>query len=313
MYTTEAQKEEFLKEYFRSRVVSATMVNAVINRAVENERKFQKAFYDFTKEEALQMYTEAKTKSDRTLQNWNLTLKHASRWFLHSQGKPIDSAYELITRDDLKECIDSNIVSQMLITQQQLQTMQDDLLNYTDKAILSLLFLGVGGENLKEITFLTSDQISSTEKKIYFRTGKMVCLSDRDYDIVNRACDEDALISYSADSSVIGVSTGGIYKVRGNTLNDNDDIHNEDDRRRRMRWLHRRVTIMSEYLGVKMTPKSVNASGLWHALNEKMQQKGIDDLREFLNTDSGRRVCYMYGFMGEHCATTVLDKFRRYL
>lgn len=313
MYTTESQKEEFLKEYFRSRVVSPTMVNAVMNRAIDNEKRFGKEFYHFTKEEILQMYTDAKTKSDRTLQNWNLTLKHASRWFLHSHNQAIDNAYDTITRENLKSCVDNNTADKMIITQSQLQTMQDDLLNYTDKAILSLLFLGVGGENLKEITFLTLDQLSSEEKKIYFRNGKMICLSDRDYEIVRKAIEEDSIISYTAESSVIGVSTGGIYKVRGNTRNDNNNINNEDDRMRRMRWLHRRVTIMSEYLGVKMTPKSINASGLWHTLHEKMKEKGIEDVKEYLNTDSGRRVAWRYGFGGEYYASTLLDKFRKYL
>jgi hypothetical protein len=201
----------------------------------------------------------------------------------------------------------------MLISEEQLRTMQDDILNYTDKAILSLLFLGVGGDMLKEITFLTEDQLSASDKRIYFRNGKMIILSDRDFDIVQKACREDALVSYSVEGTVIGVSTGGIYKVRGNTVNNNDDIKNEDDRRRRMRWLHRRINIVSDYLGVPMTPKSINASGLWHALRMKMKEKGMDDLKEYLSTDSGRRVCWRYGFMGEHYAATVLDKFRKQL
>lgn len=313
MYTTESKKEEFLKEYFRSRVVSTTMCNAVMNRALHNEHIFKKPFYTFTKEEIMQMYTNAKVKSNRTLQNWNLTLKHASRWFLNEQEQPLDNAYEAITRDDLNVCIDVKTAKQMLITEGQLRTMQDDILNYTDKAILSLLFLGVGGDMLKEITFLTEDQLSATEKKIYFRSGKMIVLSDRDFDIVRNACREDSLVSYSAEGTTTSVSTGGIYKVRGNTVNDNDDIKNEDDRRRRMRWLHRRINLVSQYLGVPMTPKSINTSGLWHALQVKMKQKGVDDLKEYLSTDSGRRVCWRYGFMGEHYAATVLDKFRKQL
>ena len=44
MYTTESQVEEFLREYFRSRVVSATMVRAVMKRALDNEAVFKKPF-----------------------------------------------------------------------------------------------------------------------------------------------------------------------------------------------------------------------------------------------------------------------------
>ena len=139
MYTTELKKEEFLKEYFRSRVVSATMANAVMNRALENERIFNKPFYTFTKDEIIQMYTSAKTKSNRTLQNWNLILKHASRWFLNQEDKSLDNEYELISKDDLNNCIDIDTIDQMLISKEQLEALQDDLLNYTDRAILSLL------------------------------------------------------------------------------------------------------------------------------------------------------------------------------
>ena len=313
MYTTESQKTEFLKEYFRSRVISETMVNAVMNRALENERIFNKPFYSFAKDEIMQMYTNAKVKSNRTLQNWNLTLKHASRWFLSQQGKDTNSEYERITREDVNQCVDIDAVQQMLISKEQLETIQDDLLNYTDKAILSLLFLGVGGDMLKEITFLTADQLSSSDNKLYFRNGKIIILSDRDYSIIKRAFEEDALVSYSANSSVIGVSTGSIYKIRSNTLTENDNPDNDEDCMRRMRWLHRRVTIMSNYLDIKMTPKSINASGFWHMAHEKMKTNGVDDFREYINSDSGRRLAWRYGFKSEYYAVTLLDKFRRYL
>ena len=313
MYTTESKKEDFLKEYFRSRVVSTTMVNAVMNRALENEKIFKKPFYTFTKDEIMQMYTDAKVKSNRTLQNWNLTLKHASRWFLNQEGKSLDNEYEIITREDVNKCVDVDAVQQMLISKEQLETIQDDLLNYTDKAILSLLFLGVGGDMLKEITFLTSDQLSSQDKRIYFRNGKIIDLSDRDYYIIKNAFEEDTLISYNINNSTISVSTGSIYKSRGNTLSENDNINNDEDCLRRMRWLHRRVTIISNYLDIKITPKSINASGLWHMAHEKMKTKGIDDFREYINTDSGRRLAWRYGFKSGYYTATLLDKFRRYL
>lgn len=313
MYTTESQKEEFLKEYFRSRVISETMVKAVMNRALENEEIFKKPFYSFTKDEIIQMYTSAKVKSNRTLQNWNLTLKHASRWFLNQQNRDTNNEYELITRDDVNKCVDIDAVNQMLITREQLETIQDDLLNYTDKAILSLLFLGVGGDMLKEITFLTSDQLSSEDNKIYFRNGKIIILSDRDYSIIKNAFEEDTLISYSVNSSTISVSTGSIYKIRSNTLTENNNPNDDEDCMRRMRWLHRRVTIMSNYLGIKMTPKSINASGFWHMAHEKMKKNGVDDFREYINTDSGRRLAWNYGFKSEYYTVTLLDKFRRYL
>ena len=44
MLTTEMEMELFLTEYKRSRVVVETSVRAILNRALEFEKKFQKPF-----------------------------------------------------------------------------------------------------------------------------------------------------------------------------------------------------------------------------------------------------------------------------
>ena len=313
MYTTEFQKEQFLKEYFRSRVVSETMCNAIMNRAITNERKFKKPFYDYSKDEIMQMYTEAKVKSGRTLQNWNLTLKHAARWFLNQQNKPLDNQYEHITREDVNACIDSELIKQLLISRDDLNTMQDDLMNATDRAILEMLFLGFGEESLKELTFFTLSDLGSRDKTVYCQYGKVILLDERSYDIIKQGCEEDSLISFGTEMRLVKVSIGGIYKARGNTVNENDDPNNEDDVRRRFRWVHRRVNLVSDYLGVPMTPKSLNASGFWHFSHLDMKEKGIEDFREYIHTENGKRLCWRFGFRGENYTTTVLDKFRRYL
>lgn len=313
MYTTESQIDEFLKEYFRSRVVSTTMVKAVMKRVLEHEPIFKKPFYEFTKDDIMHMYTNANVKSNRTLQNWNLTLKHASLWFLQQQGKELNNAYEYITRADLNKCIDEKVVNQMLINKDQLYMMIDDLYNATDKAILLMLFLGFGGESLKELTFFNEQQLSRKDHCVYLKSGKNINITDKEYDIILDGCRETELMSYSQEMRVVKVSGTGIFKYRGNTVNSNDNPNDPDDLRRRFRFIHRRINLVSEYLGVPMTPKSINASGLWYAAHEKMAQQGIDDFKEYIMTDDGKRVCCNYGFMGEYYLTTVLDKFRRYL
>ena len=80
MLTTEREMESFLEEYKRSRIIIEGTVRAILNRALEFEKKFQKSFYEFTIEEILDMYKSTHSISDVTLQNANLTLKHAARW-----------------------------------------------------------------------------------------------------------------------------------------------------------------------------------------------------------------------------------------
>ena len=69
MLTTEMEMELFLTEYKRSRVIVEASVRAILNRALEFEKKFQKPFYEFTIDEILEMYKAAHAISDRSLQN----------------------------------------------------------------------------------------------------------------------------------------------------------------------------------------------------------------------------------------------------
>ena len=67
--------EEFIKDYQRSRVVAIASVRATLNRALEFEKKFDKAFYEFTEDEIIEMYKAVDAISIRSLQNINLILK----------------------------------------------------------------------------------------------------------------------------------------------------------------------------------------------------------------------------------------------
>ncbi len=313
MYTSEANVEEFLKEYKRSRVIIETSVRAVLNRALEYERIFDKSFYEFTKEEIIKMYAEAHTRSVRSLSNWNLILKHASLWFLDKQLKPLDNQYNYITKEDLEKCIDINVIDKMMINKDQLDMMQAELINKTDQAILELLFLGVTGWWMHELTYLTPEQVSHNDMCIYFKTGKIVPIDERAYDILQDAFEETELASYNATSKVSKVQGNGIYKARFNSIHDNNNPKDEKDAERRARWLQRRIMIMSEYLDVPLTPKTLSASGLWYYSHLEMQKMDIEDFKVYIFTNEGRKLANRYGFDSDYYANILIDKYRNYL
>ena len=103
MYTSEHEIEEFISEYARSRVVVTTTIKATLNRAVEFEHKFNKPFYQFNTDEALEMYKSIHAISVVSLQNNNLVLKHASRWFAYQYKKTVSDAYETMTKEQLNK------------------------------------------------------------------------------------------------------------------------------------------------------------------------------------------------------------------
>ena len=314
LYTSEAYIADFINEYLRSRVVIETSLRAVINRAIENEKLFEKAFYRFTKEEVLKMYTDAHTRSIRSLSNWNKILKDASMWILDKEGKPLNNVYDEITKDDLKACIDEDKIDKLMITREQLTIMQAELINKTDIALLELMFRGVtGGDWMRELTYLEPEQVSHKELCIYFRNGKVVPIDERTYSILQDAFEETELVAYTATMRVSQVSGRSIYKSRFNAVHSNDNIKDSDDAERRFRWAQRRLYIISEYLDVSLTPKSLNASGFWHESHIEMDKLDIEDFRDYLRTENGRKLAYRFGFTTSNYIGVTVDKFRKYL
>lgn len=314
MYTSEVYITDFLNEYLRSRIVIDTSLKAIINRALNNEERFEKAFYCFTKEEILKMYTDAHTRSIRSLSNWNKILRDASVWILEKECKPLSNAYDEITKKDLTACIDEDKTDKLMITREQLNIMQAELINKTDIALLELMFRGVtGGDWMRELTYLEPEQVSRKELCIYFKNGKVVPIDERTYDILQDAFEETEMVAYTAMMRVSQVSGRSIYKSRFNTVHSNDNIKDSDDAERRFRWAQRRLYIISEYLDVSLTPKSLNASGFWYESHVEMAELGIENFRDYLKTENGKKLAYRFGFTTSNYIGVIVDKFRKYL
>lgn len=311
MLTNQNTVEEFIKEYQRSRVVAIASVRATLNRALEFEKQFSKAFYEFTEDEVVAMYKEVNAISIRSLQNLNLILKHAARWILHNQKKDIQNIYDNITKDILKQCINEKKKNDLLLTKEQLIDIQNDLLNYTDKAILFLLFEGVGGHKLKELTFLNLDQVSRNDLKVYFRSGKTIDITPEDYELLRHACHEDELISFGSTSRISKVKSLGLYKNRFNALSYNDDITNAGDIERRYRFAQRRLMLISKDLNVTLTSSGIQESGFLHYINEGMQNSGLDFL-EYIKTEECKTLARRYDLYTDLYVQVVKDKFYKY-
>ena len=308
---SENEINSFIEEYGRSRVIIETSVRAALNRAMEFEDRFEKPFYEFNQDEILEMYESAHAISDRSLQNTNLTLKHAARWMLDKKKLNIKSQYENMTKELIQECVDTKRKASLILTKDELEKIQNELLNWTDKAILLLLFEGVGGHMLKELMFMDWNQVSRQDLKIYFRSGKTIDITLEDYELLRRAFQEDELMSFGTTSRVSKVKSLGIYKARFNSLSDNDDVTNEGDIERRYRYAQRRLILISKDLGVTLTSGSVQESGFLHYIKEGMQNSGLDFL-EFIKTEECKALARRYDLYTELYVQIVKEKFYKY-
>lgn len=309
--TTEREVENFLAEYKRSRVIIEGTVRASLNRALEFERKFQKPFYNFTVDEILEMYKSTHAISDRSLQNTNLTLKHAARWILDKKQLIIEIPYEKVTKDLILTCVDTKRKKNMVLTKDDLAVIQGELLNWTDKGILQMLFLGAGSNWLKELTFFDMSQVSRKDDLVYFRTGKTIPITEEDYMLIKNACDEDELISFGETSRISKVKSYGFYKQRFNALSDNGNPIDEQDLERRFRFIQRRLLLISKDIGLQLTSGGIQTGGLLHHLKQGVEESGLT-FREYVKTEEAKALARRYDIVTGFYAQILIDKFEEY-
>ena len=311
MLTKTNQVEEFIKDYQRSRVVAIASVRATMNRALEFEKKFNKAFYEFTEDEVIEMYKAVDAISIRSLQNINLILKHAARWILHHQKKDISNVYDRITKDLIQECVNTEKKEGLILSREQLGGIQNELLNDTDKAILEMLFLGVGGTWLKELTFFSISQVDRKAGLMYFRTGKTISIDEETYDLIRRACNEEELISFGETMRINRVKSNGLFKQRSNALSASDNPHDEGDAERRFRFIQRRLLLMSKEFGLQLTSGNLQASGLLHMLQQGVRETELS-FREYVKTEEAGKLAKQFDIYTELYPQVLIERFEQY-
>ena len=308
---TSLKVEEFLKEYKRSRVIAEASTRATLNRALEYEKKFQKPFYEFTHDEIKTMYKAVDAVSVRSLQNINLTLKHAARYFLYNEKKDITNVYDSVNKDLIQECVNTTKKEGLILSREQLNDIQNELLNDTDKAILEMLFLGVGGTWLKELTFFNISQVDRNAGLMYFRTGKTISIDEDTYELIRRACNEDELISFGETMRISKVISHGLFKQRANALSASDDPNDEQDLERRFRFIQRRLLLMSKEFGIQLTSGNLQASGLLHCLKQGIKETGLS-FREYVKTLEADKLAKRFDIYTDLYPQVLIEKFEEY-
>ena len=311
MYTSELEIEDFLKEYKRSRVIIETTTRATLNRAVEFEHKFNKPFYQFTTEEALEMYKSVHAISVVTLQNNNLVLKHAARWFAYKHKKEVANTYEEMTKDMLNEVVDVEKQKSLILSREDIDNLKDNLLNKIDQAIVEMLFQGAGGEWLKEVSFLDRRQVDREHLMVYFKTGKNIPVTDEICDLLMEAFAEDELISFGSTTRVAKVTGSGLYKVRANALSDNSDYTDPQSIERRYRFIQRRLLLITKDLGIRLKASGLQASGLLHYIRLGMEETGLS-FKEFVRTERAKWLAQRYDIRSDLYSQIIQDKLGQY-
>lgn len=306
MYYNEEAKAEFIKDYMRSRIVAATSLSGLFNKTSLFERVLDKDCSKFTKDEIIDMYKQFGAKSVNVLGNYNVYLKSYTAYILYTQQSDNKNSYENVSKEDLKQCIDPDIQKKIYITREQLDDIENELLNYTDKAIVEALWHGISGKSMRDITSLNANMLSDDKRSLIFPDGRILHITKNLSEYLQKAFNEVEYLCYGSTLRVDHmIGQGNLYKERSNAYASvSDDV--------RFRWIYRKIQNYRKHLGMPMlTMKNLQASGLLHELQSGMKENECS-MREFLATENGKALALQYGYKIEHYIDVIADKYKQY-
>lgn len=294
-------KEGFCQDYLRSRIIQKTSLYGLFRKIESYEEDLTKDVSEFTRDEALAMYTGLKSRSVYTLMNNNTILKAYCAWLQYHHGLNSD-VYEQITIDDLKPCVDKN--ASKLLSKEEIIEIEDQLLNVTDAAILQCLFEGIAGPSMRDITELNENMLDKENKCIVFPDGRIFNISSRLCNLLSEAFQEETYICYGKTLKAKKLQgKGKLFKER-------DNVYVADSDDKRFRAVYRKIMVIRDYVGIKeLTMKGIATSGFLYYLRKCLNETGLG-LKEYLQTESGEELMTRYGYFSEYRIDNVIHRFK---
>jgi hypothetical protein len=304
MYQSE-MKEGFIRDYLRSRVVARTSLYSLFRKTEPFEGQKKKDCSQFDKDEVLSMYSDFKAKSIYVLLNYNTILKAYCAWRRYYHKDNVTESYENINIELLKPCVPPD--SNKFLSREEVTEIEDQLYNWTDKAVLEGLWEGISGPSMSDLVRINRDMVNSEEKSLYFSDGRVIQLTDRLYEFLIKAFNETEYMCYGATLRVKKLNgIGRLYKER-------DNAHAADSDDRNFRWVYRKVQNFRDHVGIPgLTMKNIHISGMYHYLCQGMQDTGLD-LKSFLRSEDGKNLAAKYGFHSESYVDNLTHRFKDFV
>ena len=304
MYQSE-MKEGFIKDYMRSRVVSRTSLYSLLRKTEPFEERHNKDCSQFSQDEVLVMYTEFKAKSVYVLLNYNTILKAYCAWRRYYHKETVTESYENITTELLKSCVPKD--SNKFLSREEIIEIEDQLYNWTDKAILECLWEGLSGPSMIDLVNINESMVDLKEKEMYFSDGRIIKLTDRLCELLSKAFNETEYMCYGESLRVKKLAgAGNLYKER-------DNAYAADSNDKYFRWVYRKVQNFRDHVGIPgLTMKNIHISGMYHYLCQGMQETGLD-LKSFLRSEDGQNLADKYGFHSESYVDNLTHRFKDFV
>ena len=298
MYQSEI-KESFIKDYMKSRVVARTSLYSLFRKTEKYEERFNKDCCQFTPNEVLEMYGEFEAKSVFVLLNYNVILKAYCAWQKYYNGLETEMVYDGVTRQMLAPLIPERKV----LSREDVIDIEDQLYNWTDKAIVEALFEGLSGNSMRDLVSIHEDMMDHKNKRLVFPDGRVFDLTDRLYSLLMESFRETEYLCYGYTMRIKKlIGTGRLYKER-------DNAHATDSDDKYFRWVYRKVQNARKHVGINdLTMKNLATAGLIYYLRKGMNQTGLE-LKPFLLTEMGEKLLDKYGYDSAFRVDNVINRY----
>lgn len=300
MYQNE-NKESFIKDYMKSRVIAETSLYSLFRKTQKYEENLNKDCSEFTIGEVLEMYENFKAKSVYVLLNYNVILKAYCAWCKYYNGLETEIAYDSISKNMLEPLISEDAIK--ILSREDVIDIEDQLLNWTDKAIVEALFEGLSGNSMRDLISINTEMIDHTTKQLIFEDGRVFDLTDRLYNLLIKSFNEVEYICYGATMRVKKlVGIGRLYKER-------DNAHALESDDRNFRWIYRKIQNIRRHVGMdNLTMKNLAVSGLIYYLRNGILLTGLD-LKSFLLTENGSKIMDKYGYNSSFRIDNIINRY----
>jgi site-specific recombinase XerD len=304
----EPLKKSFLADEIREG--SRQSYERIFRITEKYEKKRNKDLNEFTLEELEEILYSFKANNRNTMESYGRIISSYLNWCVRN-----GLIKENILSDFTPESFEKYITNEeTYISANELRRLEDNCANFQDAVILRLLFIGAGGRELSEIRNLKKNDMVFNKLRLvntlkYGENGLPEKYTERFIDIDERT---EYLINGAINQKQY-MKRNGQMEERDNIRDYNDLVENDYVVRSSItkteNWtapvdkfvVYRRIQIISETLGVELTAKFIQRSGMIYKANQLLGGKDVepslDDLKMVANQFNMKSHHNLKGFL----------------
>lgn len=302
----ESIKRKFIEYYLSTREIAPSSVENVFKSAERLESLANKDICNFTRPEIIEFYKSLNAKSKERLNLTNSVLKEYKIWCLEDDNGGIcyDATpyFDTFTQDDFRTYISKNILENKYIGEDTLNSYLKEIYNPCDQLLLVLLYNGVRGKLLSDITNLHINQIDGNT--LHLDSGKVVEVDDSVIDLIHETNNTYIYYSYGAKPKKWLLNGDYVFKDT-KAVSENASLASVYHR-----YTQRIVNLQKMFDNPELSINRIFTSGMLNALIKGAEKNNME-FKDFVTSEKAKSILERYEFKRE--PSRIMQIFAEYL